>query len=65
LTKLWVFKLIVTKSNFKKSVNDVIFVMTSPLRQPNDVTKITSQNFSILSPSIKISGYASVSIEPY
>jgi len=57
LTKLWFFKLIVTKSNFKRSV--IIFVTSLPLRQPNDVTKITSQKFSILGPPIKISGYAS------
>jgi len=34
LTKLWLFKLIVTKSNFKKSV-----MTSSPIRQPNDVPK--------------------------
>jgi len=40
LTKLWFFKLIVTKSNLKKVSYDVIFVTSSSLRQPNDVTKI-------------------------
>jgi len=29
---------------------DVIFVTSLPLRQPNDVTKITSQNLSIFEP---------------
>jgi len=29
---------------------DVIFVTLLPLRQPNDITKITSQKFSILGP---------------
>jgi len=33
----------------KKISYDVIFVTSSPLRQPNDVTKITSQ-FSIFGP---------------
>jgi len=46
------------KSNFKKSY-DIIFVTPSSLRQSNDVTKISSQSFSILGPPIKISGYAS------
>jgi len=56
-TKLWFFKLILTKSNFKKINYDVIAITS-----PKNVTEITSQNFSILpllSP-IKISGYASV-----
>jgi len=44
----------------KKISYGVIFVTSSPLRQSNDATKITSQNFSILAPPpIKISGYAS------
>jgi len=34
----------------KKISYDAIFVTSSPLRQPNDVTKITSHNFSILPP---------------
>jgi len=42
---------------------DVIFATSWPLRQPSDVTKITSQNFSILAPPIKNSGYASVLYE--
>jgi len=48
------------KIELPKISYDVIFVTSSPLHQPNDVTKITSQKFSILAPSsIKISGYAS------
>jgi len=39
-----------TRSNFKKISYDVISVMSSPIRHRNDVTKITSQNFSILGP---------------
>jgi len=39
-----------TKSNFKKISYDVISVTSSLLRHRNDVTKITSQNFSILGP---------------
>jgi len=34
-------------------------VTSSSLRQPNDATKITSQNFFILGLQIKITGYAS------
>jgi len=54
--------LIVTKSNFKKS-------MSLPLRHPHDVIKIMSQNFFILaSPPllttpIKISGYTCITYE--
>jgi len=38
------------KIELQKISYDVIFVMLSLLRQPNDVTKITSQKFSILGP---------------
>jgi len=38
---------------------DIILVTSLPLRHWKNVTKITSQNFSILGPPIKISGYAS------
>jgi len=56
LAKLWIFKLIMKKSNFKKSghFSDVIIITS-----PKNVTKM-SQKFSILGlPPIKISGYAS------
>jgi len=45
------------KSNFKKSnhFSDVIIIAS-----PKNIIKLTSQNFSILDPPIKISGYASV-----
>jgi len=51
LNKLWSFKLIMTKSNFKISYD--VIVITSP----KIVTKLTSQDFSISLP-IKISDYA-------
>jgi len=59
LTKLCFFQRIVTKSNFKKSVMTSLFVTSSPLRVPNDITKITSQSLHFGPPPIKISGYAS------
>jgi len=49
--KLCLFKLIITKSNFKKSIMMAFYY----------VTTLTSQKISIpLPPPIKISGYASV-----
>jgi len=60
LAKLWFFKLIMTKLNFKRINYYVISVIMMTSRHCNDViiilssknvTKITSQNFSMLDPS--------------
>jgi len=42
LTKLWIFKLVMKKSNFKKISYNVILVTSSSLRNQK-LTKITSQ----------------------
>jgi len=49
-SKLWFYKLIMTKSNFKKSIM-TSFCDIIAITSPKNVTKITSQNFSILPPS--------------
>jgi len=43
LAKLWIFQLIMKKSNFKEISYDVIIITS-----PKNVTKLTSQKFSIL-----------------
>jgi len=59
LVKLCFFKLIMTKPNFKKSAM-TWFQRCHRIKSLKYVTKVTSPNFSTLSPiSIKISGYAS------
>jgi len=58
LAKLWLFKLIMKKSNFKKIGYDVILVTLLSLRHQNNVIK--NFHFALpLPPSIKMSGYAS------
>jgi len=59
LAKVWFFKLIMTKSNFKKTRYDVISVTSSLFHHPKNVTKLMSQDFSISDLSQSISGYAS------
>jgi len=63
LAKLWIFKLIMMKSNFKKISYDVIFVTSSSLFHRKTSSKLRYKMFSILGPSsIKISGNASVRV---
>jgi len=47
LAKLWFFKLIMTKSNFKKVTYTVIFSVVIVIRKSKNFTKLSSQFFSI------------------
>jgi len=61
LTKFWFFKLIMTKSNFKKISYDVISA-TFCYYVTENITKLTSQNPFWLLP-IKISGYTPMCLQ--
>jgi len=65
LTKLWFFKLIVTKSNFKKSVKtsfcDVVAITSAKLRHQNNVTKF----FYFAPPSSKFQATPVQPTNPY
>jgi len=61
LVKLWIFKLFMKKSNFKKINHDFILVTLSSLHQRKTLPKQRHKIFQFWPPfpPIKISGYAS------